>query len=327
MKETLRIKTYFATSVESAMTLARRELGAEAMLLNSRPSPTEARHLGPYEVVFATMPDQPLPFQAGLLRDNPTSSVFTRGLSTESLLDAGFERDLAERIVAADNPSPAEFMATLLQTEPKLAETTNGREIAALVGPSGRGKTTTLVKLAITNGLAQHKPVRIYSADYLRIGASAPLRNLAGILGVTFESFESPAALNHALSSTLPGLTLIDTPGFGPRDYDAAQVLARVLTAQPAIAVHLVLRADTSHAALTTTIDRFACFRPARLLFTGLDEAPHAGGMFSAAVYSELPISFLTNGQSIPEDLEPASIPRVVDLALGSFSRATLVAA
>jgi flagellar biosynthesis GTPase FlhF len=324
MKDTLRIKTYFATSVESAMTLARRELGAEAMLLNSRPSPTEARHLGPYEVVFATVPDHSPPT---LLRANPQPYLPGRELSADSLMDAGFERQLAERIVAAHPLSPVDFLATLVQAEPVLAELTNGREMAALIGPSGRGKTTTLVKLAIANGLAQRKPVRIYSADYLRIGASAPLRTLAGILGVTFESFESPAALNHALTHAMPGLTLIDTPGFGPRDHDAAQALARVLTAQPVLSVHLVLRADTTHTALSAAIERFACFRPARLLFTGLDEAPHLGSMFSAAVGAQLPISFLTNGQSIPEDLEPASIARVVDLALGSFSRASLVAA
>lgn len=50
----MRVKSYFAHTVEDAMALASQELGADAMLLNSRKAPPEARHLGDYEVVFAT---------------------------------------------------------------------------------------------------------------------------------------------------------------------------------------------------------------------------------------------------------------------------------
>jgi len=49
----MRIKSYFAAAVEDAMAQARQELGPEAMLLNTRKAPPEARHLGEYEVVFA----------------------------------------------------------------------------------------------------------------------------------------------------------------------------------------------------------------------------------------------------------------------------------
>ncbi|MCE5309804.1 MAG: hypothetical protein LLG20_19390 [Acidobacteriales bacterium] len=49
----MRMKSYFSSTVESAVELARRELGPEAMLVNSQPAMPEARHLGEYEVVFA----------------------------------------------------------------------------------------------------------------------------------------------------------------------------------------------------------------------------------------------------------------------------------
>jgi len=88
----------------------------------------------------------------------------------------------------------------------------------------------------------------------------------------------------------------------------------------------LVLRADASPASLASAMERFSSFRAARLLFTGLDETTHAGAVFSAAARSQLPVSFLANGQSIPEDLESASAARVVELALGSFHRAALAA-
>ena len=292
MKEPLHIKTYFASSVQAALTLAKREMGEDAMLLNTRQSPAEARHLGQYEAIFAT--NDVLP---------------------------GHARGTTDPEPAATQPD-SEYMESQIKAEPILAHQKDNRTIAAFIGPTGRGKTTTLVKLAVTHGLSKRKPVRIFSADYLRAAAPQQLRTLSAILGVTFESFSSPATLDHALRHPLPGLTLIDTPGFGPRDHDASAALARCLTAHSAIDSHLVLRADSSSAALSTAIDRFACFRPARLLFTGLDEVSLTTNLFDAASRSKLPVSFLANGQSIPEDIEPASTARIVELTLGSLARA-----
>jgi flagellar biosynthesis protein FlhF len=76
----MRLKSYFSATVEGAMALARQELGPEAMLVNSRPSPAEARHLGDYEVVFATeLPSD----QAALPRPGPVGEVLGERLSLE----------------------------------------------------------------------------------------------------------------------------------------------------------------------------------------------------------------------------------------------------
>lgn len=303
MKEPLHIKTYFASSVQAALALARRELGPDAMLLNTRQSPPEAKHLGSYEAVFATTP----------ARENTPTSTNT----LEEHSDFGnMHPEIASLLRDHDSADLPEYMESLIAIDPTLTSAANQTEVAALVGPPGRGKTTTLVKLAVTHGIMKHKPVRLFSADYLRAGGSLQLRTLSSILGVTFEAFPSPASLENALRQQWPGLTLIDTPGFGPRDYDSAQTLARCLTSQRSkIDIHLCLRADSSATALSRSVDRFACFHPARLIFTGLDEAPDTTAAFSVAAQSKLPLSFLTNGQSIPEDIEPASAARIVKCA------------
>ena len=60
----MRIKSFYANSVEGAVALARREMGPEAMLVESRKAPLEARHLGEYEVVCALVPEaEPVPPQ------------------------------------------------------------------------------------------------------------------------------------------------------------------------------------------------------------------------------------------------------------------------
>jgi len=89
--------------------------------------------------------------------------------------------------------------------------------VTALIGPPGCGKTTTLVKLAVSQGLARGRAVRLISADTQRIGAAEQLRTYAAILGAPFEAVESAAALAQAIQSApSSALVLIDTPVTAP---------------------------------------------------------------------------------------------------------------
>ena len=111
-------------------------------------------------------------------------------------------------------------------------------------------------------------------------------------------------------------LILIDTPGFGPKDMDAAEDLARFLAGRPEIDTHLVLTASARSADLKRVVDRFEVFRPRKLLFTKLDETGTFGPILNEAVRTGKPVSFLAAGQQIPDDLEPATADRILELAL-----------
>ena len=71
----MRLKSYFAATVEAAMHQARVELGDDAMLLDSRPAPQQARHLGAYEVVFslpeAILGEVTTPARPVAVKENP----------------------------------------------------------------------------------------------------------------------------------------------------------------------------------------------------------------------------------------------------------------
>jgi flagellar biosynthesis protein FlhF len=188
----------------------------------------------------------------------------------------------------------------------------------ALTGPCASGKTTTLVKLAVRYGLGMHRPVHILSMDSYRVAASEQLRSYAAILGIGFQALETSAALAQALEEhSNKDLVLIDTPGYGPRDIDDAQDLARFLASRQDIDTHLVLTASMRSADLSRVVDRFEVFRPAKLLFAKLDETGTFGPILNQVVRTGKPVSFLAAGQQIPEDLEPASAERVVDLLTG----------
>src|SRR5437763_4274391 len=152
----MHVKSYFASTVEAAVEMARRELGPEALLVNSRRTGPESTHLGRYEVVFAR-DVAPQRVESGELADIRRQLSGLRLAMTRSkgnshtgpgeleatLNSAGLDPDVAGELAAgASAPySPESVLEAPLRVDSTLGST------VALVGPPGRGETTTLVKL------------------------------------------------------------------------------------------------------------------------------------------------------------------------------------
>jgi len=349
----LRIKSYFAATVAAAGEQASRELGPDALLVEQREAPPEAAHLGKYEVVFGLNPGPapdplrnemkelrrqmdelrasfqgsqaaPVPHDAADLHsflrdreiDDELAAVITRALHKRS----GPSRGRTSTAALWDLlPSEMESRFTVDATLPIDQDKAGA---VALIGPPGAGKTTTLVKLAINFGMRARRPVQVISMDNVRIGAGEQLRALSAILGVGFQALETARALEQALEEHQhKGLILIDTAGYSAAGMSEAQELAQLLRGHERIDTHLVLPASMKPADMNRTLQRFEIFRPAKLLFTRVDETESYGAMFCASARSGLPISFLASGQSIPEDLEPATKARLMDCILPQQDR------
>jgi flagellar biosynthesis protein FlhF len=258
------------------------------------------------------------------------SSALAGTFST--LLAADISGDMAQAIVdrlhAQMNPAQLEDPAAMarslamemegrFRTDPTLGRTAGGPRVTALVGPPGSGKTTSLVKLAVAYGVAGRKTVQIVSLDNLRVGGADQLRSYAAILGVGFQALESPAGLPQALEEHhSKSLTLIDTPGYCLGDLDGAAGLVHIFS-RTEIDVHLVLSASMKPADLTRVVEAFEIFRPAKLLFTRLDETDSLGPIYCEAARTQKALSFFGTGQRIPEDLAPASRAGLIDMILG----------
>jgi flagellar biosynthesis protein FlhF len=179
----------------------------------------------------------------------------------------------------------------------------------ALIGPPGSGKTTAIIKLAVSWGLARGRAVHLISADNYRIAAADQLRTYASILGVPFQSVETTGALARAIEAVpASALVLIDTPGYSEAALaESGGELADFLQRRQDIDTHLVLTASMRPSDLARIADRFRGFAPKRLLFSRMDETSCYAAVFCEAARSGCPLSFFANGQSIPEDLAPAS--------------------
>src|SRR5579862_1215355 len=193
--------------------------------------------------------------------------------------------------------------------------------VAVLVGPTGAGKTTTMMKLAASDVVAG-RAMRLLSLDNARAASQAQLQSFASNLGIAFASVPSIHALPGLVAEAgkKQELVLIDTPGYAgndPRTAEmAAAVLLRCATADVPVDVHVVVPGYMKGADLRRCLQRYQIFRPSKLLVTKLDETQSLGSAFSEAAYARLAMSFLTHGPSVPEDIRAVSIEDLLGMAL-----------
>jgi flagellar biosynthesis protein FlhF len=390
----MRIKSYFADSVQEAIEKARVELGPDAMLMNSKKTDFELRALGSYEVVFGlpapaaaskprlqvkatTMPlntaggtlDESAPAAASGADGSPFVSVevtqqlaelrrqietvrrsMTRQQHTASgqgertsraaenlcarLMAADLSEELAQEVAEAVElqafasrqssargirdfeMTPSETLELALSAEldrrfqvaPELGQPRAKQKIGMFVGPAGAGKTTALIKLALRFGLQAGLPMQILSLDTLRVGGWEHLAAYARIAGLGFDAVHNLSSLAGLLDRhSDKKLILIDTPGFGPADTDDLQDLSHWLQQSNVIDTHLVLPATVRPAVASRILDRFSKLKPAKLLLTRADETESMGMLLDLAMRSGLPLSYISNGQTIPEDIEQPS--------------------
>jgi len=200
--------------------------------------------------------------------------------------------------------------------------------VVAFAGPAGAGKTTLLAKLA-ARWVLRHGPRRIalVSADAVRIGAHEQMHMLGRLLGVTAHNIYDVSELPELLYE-LRGcqFVMIDTAGASPRDPELARRLRLLNQMQASIQTALVLPASTQAGAIDEVVQRFALAQPSACAITKVDEAVSLGGVLSALVRHKLPAAYISDGQRVPEDLQPARshalVSRAVEIATRNGSSA-----
>ncbi|MGP1579734.1 MAG: flagellar biosynthesis protein FlhF [Wolinella sp.] len=201
------------------------------------------------------------------------------------------------------------------------------RKIIMLVGPTGVGKTTTLAKLAARYSRLMNKKykVGIITLDTYRIGAVDQLMFYAKKMKLSIDTVVDPAEFSGAINSLkYCDYILIDTVGSSQHDKQKIDVLKTYVNNDPhcSIDVSLVMAATTKHEDLRDIYHTFSILNIDTLILTKLDETRGFGNIFSLIHETKKPVSYLSTGQEVPNDLSIATSEYIVDCLLDGFKKA-----
>lgn len=186
-------------------------------------------------------------------------------------------------------------------------QTSSQQRVFYFIGPAGSGKTVSLVKLAAVIKLVLKSNILIVSADTTKVGGADQLQSYASILGIPFKAVDNSANLATLLENEhFRDIIFIDTPGKNPFEERNIEELCFWQDIVDDKKTFLVMSANTSLDTMDAAFDSYKKTKPTDLILTKIDESKSLGAVLSVLKKHKLPIAYLTTGQNVPEDIEPA---------------------
>jgi flagellar biosynthesis protein FlhF len=201
------------------------------------------------------------------------------------------------------------------------------KRVMMLVGPTGVGKTTSIAKLAARFSYMMDKKYKVglIVLDTYRIGAVEQLMQYARMMKLGIETVIDPPEFATALNALkYCDYILVDTMGSSPYDSEKISTIQQCLNSDLGdmnIETTLVLSSSAKYSDLISTYDRFSPLGINTVMFTKLDETDTFGNLFSLVHEVDKPISYLSIGQEVPEDLIVGNSSYLVDCLLNGFKR------
>jgi len=258
-----------------------------------------------------------------LVPDLPATLIPAYAELIEADVSEGLARRLIQHVIECLEPDQVDDQALIrtilldaieqcIPIGPPVAAVAGTRRVVALVGPTGVGKTTTVAKLAANFKLAQGVRVGLVTVDTYRIAAIEQLRTYAEIIDLPLAVVNDPIEMPRAINDLgAVDLVFIDTAGRSPRDEVKIRELADFLLQARPDEVHLVLSAAAGERSLRAAAERFGHVQVDRLILSKLDEADTLGGCLGLLASSGRPLSYVTTGQAVPDDIEGADRKRL----------------
>lgn len=194
-----------------------------------------------------------------------------------------------------------------------------GPTVIIFTGPTGVGKTTTLAKIAAYYSISHNMSVALITADTYRIAAVEQLKIYADILSIPLSVIYSEHDIKDVINSYRDKeLILIDTAGRSHKNNKQLEELKNIIEEAEADEIYLVLSMTASKKNYKEVVDSYSFLNNYKLIFTKADEAPSYGIILNTVFYTKKPLSYITTGQSVPDDIEVADINKITKNLLGS---------
>ena len=193
------------------------------------------------------------------------------------------------------------------------------QKVILVLGPTGVGKTTTIVKLAAEFSVKQKKKTGIINTDTFKIGAQEQLQTYAEIMGIPLHVVYRPDELKEVLDRMSDReIIFVDTPGKRPGDEQYRKDILDVIRILKPEDTLLCLASTTGFASMKEMVDTYAFVGEYRLVITKLDETKYRGMILNICRYAQKPLTYVTTGQNVPDDIETADAKSIAKQILGS---------
>ena len=260
-------------------------------------------------------------------KDQPQDEVSLQEALRRQEVEEDILKDMAAKTAAGDmlmdslDKRAPGVVAGYLEGKLNFAEgiklNKHGVRIVALIGATGVGKTTTLAKIAARFVLEKNIRAALITADTYRISAVEQLKTYSDIIGLPLEIVYTPEELKVAIHKHRDkDLILIDTAGRSQHNDYQMKELQDFLAVDSRIEKHLVMSATTKNRDVADILQKFSVCEPGRVIFTKTDETSTLGLIVNLLADKDISLSFMTNGQSVPDDIIPATADRLAALLL-----------
>jgi len=187
------------------------------------------------------------------------------------------------------------------------------RTIVMFVGQTGAGKTTTIAKIASDFMINQGYKIGLITADVYRVAAYEQLKTYADILNVPLRTLYNPEDLTQILLEYEDrDVVFIDTPGKSPFDKEHEKEIEKIISIGQIDEVHLVISAVTSFKSIQDIIQGYSFLKKYKIIITKIDESPTCAAMLNAIYCSNMKLSYISNGQSVPDNYDIANIDKII---------------
>lgn len=200
----------------------------------------------------------------------------------------------------------------------------NKTKVVYFVGPTGVGKTTTIAKLASYFKLQKNLKVAMITSDTYRIAAVEQLRTYANILDAPLTVVYTIEEFNEAIKSYSDyDMIFVDTAGRSQKNTEQCNEIFRLieegrLGENMEKEIYLVLSAATKYKDLLKICDVFGHLKDYKLIFTKLDETYSLGNILNVKLNTGAPLSYVTSGQVVPDDISTIDAQKIARSLLGS---------
>lgn len=202
----------------------------------------------------------------------------------------------------------------------KVGPAREGR-IHAFIGPTGVGKTTTIAKVAAIEALNTRQKIGLVTIDTYRIGAVEQLKIYADILGLPFEVINNTDDIEKSLDNLRDcDRIFVDTTGRSIKNVMQLSELKLYLDRIKPDTTYLVVSMTTKYHDLIQALRSFEAMDYTNLILTKFDETTTYGSVLNVAYNTKAPVSYITTGQNVPDDIKEATREKLLDLLTGEGS-------